>query len=615
MRVNRTSRRTRAAAALVLLSLALATAPRANAADEDDDEPPMRLRAVSIEGNDSFSARRLRQEMRLQPRPWWAIWRARPEITDDGIRSDIARTERFYRARGFYQTEVRYETAVDPDAPLIDVRLQVTETEPVEIRDLHVNVDGERLAPEQLDDLVDLPLAEGDPFDEDPYRAGEEALRNAFLARGHARVQVQRNATVDIHTRLVRVVYEVLPGPVCVFGTTTIEGEEKVARYIIEREIHIQPGDPFNPEAIADARGRLLDLGLFGVVRIVLAEPKGDSAVIDLNVYVEERPPRSVSLGVGYGTDDKFRIQASWAHRNFLGDGRQLSVRAKYSSLLIAGGVELMQPHFFSPRNRLVIEASHDQLDEESYLVNETRFRPRIERSIGSDLTVALACRLARVDVQNVDAATTAELDLRDYGLISGPALSFVFDTADNELDPRRGTVATAGVKYSDGIWGASFHYYGLWSEVRQYVPLPLAVVLALRASAATVDPLGDDNEVPIHERLYSGGDGSIRGYGRLRLGPLSASDDPLGGLSRIEGSFELRRRIWGPIGGAVFVEAGDVSLDSYDFRFAQLQPAAGAGISYVTPVGPLRLDVGFPFDPPGDDPGWRVHFSVGQYF
>lgn len=614
MRAIRTTRRTRAAAVLALLLAALAGAAPADADDEDEAKPP-RLRSVSIAGNEAFGDRRLKREMNLRSRPWYEFWRRRPRITEEELRTDVARIERFYLARGFYQTDARYELERDAEKDLVDVRLEIVETQQVEVRDLRVVVAGEQQSDDAVAALAVLPIAEGDPFDEEPYRAAEETLRDHFLARGHARVRVRRSAVVDVHTRNARVVYEVEPGPVCVFGRIEVEGNDKVARYIIEREIQIEPGDRFDPEALARARGRIFDLGLFGVVRVVIADPDSTAEVVDLRVLVEERPPRSVSLGVGYGTDDRFRIQATWAHRNFLGDGRRLAARAKYSSLIAAGGVELMQPHFFAARNRLILEASHDQLDEASYTVNESRFRPRLERTIGADLTLAVAWRLAWVETSQVDAATAAELDLRPRGLISGPALSFVYNDTDDELDPRRGSVAAAGVRYSDTFLGADFDYIGLWAEGRHYVPLPLGLVVAVRAAVATTDPLGADNEVPIHERLYSGGDGSIRGFGRFRLGPRSSNDDPLGGLSRVEGTFELRRRIWGGVGGAAFVEAGDVALDPWDFRFAGIEPSAGVGLTYATPVGPLRLDVGFPFDPPPNDESWRVHFSVGQYF
>ena len=95
----------------------------------------------------------------------------------------------------------------------------------------------------------------------------------------------------------------------------------------------------------------------------------------------------------------------------------------------------------------------------------------------------------------------------------------------------------------------------------------------------------------------------------------MTASDDPLGGLSLIEGSIELRRPIWNELTGAVFLDFGQVSTKAYDPPVSDLQFATGFGIGYSTPVGPLRLDVGFPFKPPRGDRAWQIHFSIGAYF
>ena len=128
-------------------------------------------------------------------------------------------------------------------------------------------------------------------------------------------------------------------------------------------------------------------------------------------------------------------------------------------------------------------------------------------------------------------------------------------------------------------------------------------------------DATGSDKNFPLFERFFAGGEKSVRGYGRRRLGPLTASDDPLGGLSLVEGSIELRRPIWKELTGAVFLDFGQVSRKAYDLPLGDLQFSSGFGIAYSTPVGPVRFDIGFPFKPPRGDRAWQIHFSIGAYF
>ena len=106
-----------------------------------------------------------------------------------------------------------------------------------------------------------------------------------------------------------------------------------------------------------------------------------------------------------------------------------------------------------------------------------------------------------------------------------------------------------------------------------------------------------------------------MRGYARRKLGPLNANGDPIGGLSLIEGSLELRRPIWGPLGGALFIDFGQVSTRSFDLPVNDLKFGSGFGLNYQTPVGPLALYLGFPWRPPRGEASWQIYFSVGAYF
>jgi len=140
-------------------------------------------------------------------------------------------------------------------------------------------------------------------------------------------------------------------------------------------------------------------------------------------------------------------------------------------------------------------------------------------------------------------------------------------------------------------------------------------MVFAARLKLGLGDAIGAKDRFPIFERFYAGGENSVRGYGRRRLGPLSDSDDPLGGLSLLEGAIELRRPIWNDLGGALFVDFGQLAPRPFDVRIANLNFSAGFGLSYKTPVGPVRLDVGFPFQKPAKDRPWQIHFSIGAFF
>ncbi len=301
---------------------------------------------------------------------------------------------------------------------------------------------------------------------------------------------------------------------------------------------------------------------------------------------------------------------------NWLGGGRRLSVLAKYSSINIAGVVNFVQPHFLSPRTQGVVDFRYDQEKEQTYLRNVARLLPRLDQHFSSQLTGFIGFRFEYDKLNEIATATAQELGgVRRHGFLSGPTAGLVWNTSDDPFNPKKGEVISLLLDQAGAIWGGDYSFYKITAEAKKYIDIGWQTVFASRLKLGFADAIGSDQNLPIFERFYSGGEKSVRGYGRRRLGPLSASHDPLGGLSLLEGSVELRRPIWKELGGAVFVDFGQVSKRSYDLPMGNLQFSAGFGLSYTTPVGPLRLDVGFPFKaPPGDRP-WQIHFSIGASF
>jgi outer membrane translocation and assembly module TamA len=142
-------------------------------------------------------------------------------------------------------------------------------------------------------------------------------------------------------------------------------------------------------------------------------------------------------------------------------------------------------------------------------------------------------------------------------------------------------------------------------------------MIFATRLLLGSIQPYGatETAEIPRNVRFFSGGPGSVRGFRLNRLGPLDSDGDPVGGNSLIEGSVELRFPIAGQFWGALFVDFGNVFSEPLTYRLNDLRYAAGPGIRYMTPIGPIRLDIGFVIDPRSNEDSSRLEFSIGQAF
>ena len=578
--------------------------------EELDAGRQWRVEKIEISGNTKFSESEILRDLLTKVRPWYLFWETEDIFDPITFREDLERIRRFYEARGYYQAQVTYDLTADSEKGQLQIRISVIEGLPVIVSQVNVEISDSSLsAPE-------LPIKEGEIFVEDSYRRAEETLRNFFLERGYAHVATERRAEVNLNEDQVRVWYPADPGPLTVFGETTVQGTNEVDPQIVLRELTYQPGEIFSPAKIAESQAKILALDLFGLVRITPKEVSGKPPVVPMQVEVSEKEAREIRVGIGYGTEDQFRAQLRWQHNNWLGNGRRLSVEARYSSITTTGAITLVQPHFFSPRTRGILSVRQDREDEDTYLLNASRFYPRVEHGFTPQLVGFIGYRLEYDRFDRIGEASIEALGgVRERGMMSGPTLGVVWNTSDGPLNPTKGEVVTFSFGQAGKIWGGQYSFYKVTTEAKKYLLLGWETILAGRLKIGFAEPLGPEENLPISERLYAGGEKSVRGYARRKLGPLDSRGNPIGGLSLIEGSVELRRPIWGPLGGALFIDFGQVSLRSFDLPVNDLKFGSGFGLNYQTPLGPLALYLGFPWRPPRGEASWQIYFSVGAYF
>ena len=648
-----------------LFALSFVGLPPAFALTLDDLDPAKewRLAELRFSGNTNFTEAQLRGALTAKIRPWYNTpWRKHMLLDPVAFATDLERLTRFYQSHGYYDVSVSYELSPQTEqteqigqteqtaqaetdqqrlaqdeiqTALVTALITVSEGEPVRVAQVDIVLESlhtengsnaEQAQPNMatraafetaLPELqASLPLKTGDIFVEDSYQSAEAQLKAYFLERGYGWTEVERQAEVILDQGAAQLKYSVAPGPLTVFGETDIEGLQKVAPELVRREITYQPGEQFSLDQLKASRSKIVDLGLFHSVQITPAPVDGHPADVPMRIRVEEREPRDIKAGLGFGTEDQFRGLFEWHNRNWFGGGRRLSGLLTFSSITRSLGVQFVQPYFPTKHSRVIIDLTQGQEDEETYLLNFSRFRPRLEHHFSPRLSGFLGYRFEFVKFNSLSSTTIREIGgiTRD-GFVSGPTLGLTWDTTEDPFNPQYGTILSLTADQIGKFWGGDYEFYSVTTEAKKYHAIGWQTVLAGRVKLSLADAFGKQTNLPIFERLYAGGEKGVRGYGRRRLGPISSSDDPLGGLSLIEGSVELRRPVWKGVSGTVFFDFGQVSTQAHDIPIDDLQFSTGFGVGYETPLGPLQLYLGFPFNPPSGDLPVQVHFSVGQFF
>lgn len=601
---------------VVLLALGF-TMPRG--AGAQDDRAPI-VSSLRFEGVEAVTRSDLLEHVLTKPRGPWPWSEAVPPFEEDTLREDLDRVTELYSRHGYFGASARYELAWNDDRSAVAVEIQVVEGEPVLLTVLELDLGAADPGDLGLGGAwrEGLALRLGERFSVPAYASSKETLLSRAKERGYLAARLEGGADVEVARLAARVRWKLFPGPRVRLLDLRVSGLASVEEALLTRELSLDPGDLLTPAKLRTAQRAVYETGHFRTVAIKAVPPARDEAAEQrwpVEIRVEERPPRSLRAGLGYGTEDQVRARLGWEHRNWQGGGRRLDFEGKVSSLVFGFSGGLLQPRFLDDVTDLSIRTHALREEEPAYDADRIALGASLERPFGERLTGRLGLGVEWARLLDSPDEPPSRLDTRESVRLAYLDLGLDWSDLDDQLDPRRGWRLQLGAQPTTHLLGSQFAFLRATAEARGYLPLG-PTVLALKLRLGTAQPLEGDarRDVPIFERFFLGGSTTVRGFDYQDIGPKDADGDPVGGLSLLEASAELRFPLRGDLGGVVFVDAG--RLDRKPFSFAgALSVSAGVGLRYTTPVGPLRLDVGHPLSRSGGSSGPRVHFSIGQAF
>jgi outer membrane protein assembly complex protein YaeT len=601
----------------------LLPAAQAMAAPLPEEADPPRVDELRFSGVEAVTEKELRERLETAEPPFWGLlfWREDPLFEDAALEEDLVRIAEIYREHGYFEASASSELELDESGKRVAVEIHVVEGEPVRLEQIDVTLaDPSLLAPDLWEEaLRAISLSEGQIFGTRDYARARAALVDRLAEAGHPAAVLEGGAEVELEHHAARLLWKVDPGPAVRFGELRLVGLERVAPELVMRELVFAPGDAYALGVQRKSELRLRDTELFRSVAIrprppAASTPEAPAAapqVWPMEVQLRERPPRSISLSAGYGTEEKIRARAAWRHRNFLGGARKLELAGEYSSLIAGGSIRFLQPRFIDPELKLEVTTSFARETVPAYDAWRLDGRFELQRPISGPWSGRGGYAIEFANVTKVRADDPGEEGrARVSSLFAGLRRS----TLDDRLVPRRGTWLDLYAEPTLEPLGASASYLTLVAEGRAFWSWREAV-LGSRLRFGAIQPMlgSASGDVPIFRRFFAGGSTSVRGYGYQDVGPQD-DGDPVGGLTLVEASLELRFPLFWRLGGVAFLDAGQISRGTWSFG-APVRFGAGPGLRLRTPVGPVRVDVGFPLNPRRGDDTVQVYFSVGHAF
>ena len=458
----------------------------------------------------------------------------------------------------------------------------------------------------------------GDPVIAADVIASGVALTQALGEQGYAEARIgEQDIEVNHQTRLATLTLPVKPGPIARFGTIRVSGSPPFGAKHLATIARFKRGDPFQRSKVDDLRRALIATTLVANAEIQVVPVQG-GRVVDLMVRLEPAPSHTIAGELGYGTGQGARVEASWTDRNFLNPEGALTLRGIAGTNEQLVGVQFRRANFMQ-RDQVLnmqLSASHQEFD--AYEANTVLLAANIERQSNfiwhKKWTWSYGGEWLATDERGVFSSAGIK-DTRTFLIVAAP-LSLGYDGSDSLLDPSRGFRLNLRLSPELSSHGGEFIYARGQFDASAYHPISDRVVGAARVRVGTIFGAGAFDLAP-SRRFYSGGGGSVRGYGYQQLGPKDADGDPIGGRGLIEFGTEARIRLksfGGNFGLVPFFDGGSLSTETLpDFRNWRF--AAGIGVRYYSSFGPIRVDLGFPLNRQKGDGRLAVTVSLGQAF
>jgi len=535
---------------------------------------------------------------------------------DRRARADADLLAELLRSHGYYDATV--EPAIEATGQALHVQLTATpgplyRFESVELPGLDQAAGGEagRLR-------AAFGIKAGDPVVAQQVIDAGVALQVALGEQGFATAKVgEQDIVVDHEAQTARLVLPVMPGPIARFGQINVTGEPPFSSRHVQRIARFKPGDRYEQSDVADLRRALIATGLISSVEVTQV-PRDDGQLIDLAVKLEPAPMRTIAGELGYGTGEGIRAEASWQHRNLFNPEGALTVRGVVGTQEQLGAVIFRRNNWLRRDQVLNAQTLASHVDRDAYEAKTLSLSAGFERQSNfiwqKKWTWSLGAELVATDERDTIEAT-GEPRRRTFFIAALPG-SLGLDESDDLLNPTKGFRLLGRLSPEISFQGGTFPYARMQIDGSAYHPLSDKVVLAGRVRLGTILGAQRDDIAP-SRRFYSGGGGSVRGYGYQRIGPRDVDNDPIGGRSLAEFSLEARVRLkafGGNFGIVPFIDGGTLSTDAMpDFRDWQI--GVGIGARYYSSFGPIRLDIGTPLNRQQGDGRIAVVVGLGQAF
>ena len=469
-------------------------------------------------------------------------------------------------------------------------------------------------------------------------------IQDYYGDKGYAYAQVEPRRRAGLEPNTIDISYDINPGEPVTIGKILITGNMKTEDKVIRREILVQEGQPYHGSRVRNSEASIQRTGYFEKVSVTTQESKTKNT-IDILVDVTERSTGQFQIGAGFSSSESFIGTLQISYDNFLGRGHFLAAQATISKLRQLFNVQFFDPYFLDSKWRFRFSVFNYEYVYTDFTRDSYGGTLGFGYPFTRDLVLDLTYTLENVDVSTGSFGTKQRSlgSILNGGLTSAINATLTWDKRNNRLMPTKGFMLQGSIDIADEYLGSQNEYIRFLGRARAYWPIFWDIVLKFNLEMGYIANWNAPNkEVPIFERFFVGGPNSVRGFSRSSLGPSRAYTsnltDPsstitnfeIGGNKEIVFNAELEIPILKAmnISGVVFFDMGNAYNEDQDLSlkidwFAKsdeeldsvMRSSMGFGFRWLSPMGLLRFEWGFPLNPKKNEDNVVFEFSIGNAF
>jgi len=585
---------------------------------------PSKIKEIRITGNQVFSEATLKDQFNLDVGGWLSWYTKSDRYSRTKLNADLETLRSYYLSRGFLEFRIdSTQVAISPDKQDISIAINVTEGDRFVVSG--VKLEGNYLGKEdEFKALVKIGL--GQPYNAETVTETTKAFTDYFGKFGFAFARVDARPEIDRVNNRVNFVLLAEPSRRAYVRRISVTGNNRTRDEVIRREFRQLESAWYDGDKIKLSRDRVDRLGFFTEVNIDTQEVPATTDQVDLTISVVEKPTGSVSLGAGFSSTEKIALSFGIRQENAFGSGNYLATEintSKYNRTVV---VSTTDPYFTPDGISRTIDVFHRTTrpylgDLNAYSLVSSGAGMRFGVPFSEIDTVFFGANLEQTSVKpgtNLPNAYVIYMQQFGYTSTALPlTIGWARDGRDSALVPTRGILQRFN---SDVSTTGDARYFRSNYQIQQYTPLSKKYTLALNADVGWGQGLSN-RPYPLFKNYFVGGLGSVRGFQQSSLGPSDSTNSLyLGGPKKLVMNAELMA----PFPGAgndrtlrlfAFTDTGRAFGENEKINLSELRSSVGVGLSWISPMGPLRFSYALPVKRQVTDKIQRLQFQIGTSF